>query len=545
MILAFEFEYGSNNDILERLLCEIATDFAILHAIQRTHNTITLFAEDNEERLGAFADTLATMLPLSIFFKSTNVFVAPNMPQDGIVRTHASCEDIVFTPKHLAFVDETLSPSLRTIGFDMYENETLIAKGVTRDERGSLYEKLVDTLVQGHFVKVCYRNETYTIAPIEAYETVSQTGDAEVIATDLSALERMVVIRDNEIKALATLERPALRLKVNAVFAQKSSIASRVWIRLANDLFLYQLSKALQNRGVAFLVKTTKPCESSSVSVVIDDNTIIDTRRICVFENGEIVVLKDDTVPMPEALQKIEEPSHRAFASIMHEHRIFENVTTCFYLSCTHDDRIMQYSKEHGMLNLVSFPLPASYQALFEEIEHTSASAKRLVENYRTQFPDLYAKALATPIPENLPKSVFSLWNIASLLLGLCDVWEEGAQKLIENAEDFGGQKGPRIDYYLQKEDALISDFNYLRLIRSAMSFKLAGTDDVTLSFGFMESLAYFISDISDAHKENMGCEKIALGGLMFGLKRFSEMVIKNIKPNHTICMNQELPIDG
>ncbi len=544
MILAFEFEYGSNNDTLERLLSEIATDFAILHAIQRTHDTVTLFVEDNDERLGAFADTMAAMLPLSIFFKSTNVFVAQSMPQEASTHAYGSCEDIIFTPKHLASVDETLLPSLHENGLSLYDKETLVSKGVTREEREKIYESLVDILMKGNCVTVRYDNETYAIALIEDYGKPSQSGDTEVIATDLSALERMVVIHDNEIKALATLERPALRLKVNAVFAQTTAIPSRVWIRLSDDLFLYQLSKTLQKRGVPFLVKTTKPNESSFV-VVINEKKVINTMRICVFENGEIVLLKDTSFETKDALQKIEEPSHRVFASIMREHRIFENVTTCFYLSCVHDDRIMQYSKEHGVLNLVSFPIPVSYQALFEKIEQSGASAKRLVENYRAQFPDLYARVLATKIPSNAPKSILTLWSIASLLLGFCEVWEEGAKALIENAEDFGGQKGPRIDYYLQKEEALISDFNYLRLIRSAMSFKLAGTDDVTLSFGFMESLAYFISDISDAHKENMGCEKIAFGGLMFGFKRFSTMVIKNIKPNHTICMNKELPIDG
>ena len=113
-----------------------------------------------------------------------------------------------------------------------------------------------------------------------------------------------------------------------------------------------------------------------------------------------------------------------------------------------------------------------------------------------------------------------------------------------ENAEDFGGQKGPRMDYHLQKSDALSSDFDYVRLIKSAMSYKMAETDDVTLCFGILESLAFFLSDQSDAHKEGILSARIAFGGSLFGYKRLSEMVIKNIKPNHTICMNRELPIE-
>lgn len=31
--------------------------------------------------------------------------------------------------------------------------------------------------------------------------------------------------------------------------------------------------------------------------------------------------------------------------------------------------------------------------------------------------------------------------------------------------------------------------------------------------------------------------------GSLFGYKRFSEMIIKNLKPNHSLCFNKELPI--
>ena len=130
------------------------------------------------------------------------------------------------------------------------------------------------------------------------------------------------------------------------------------------------------------------------------------------------------------------------------------------------------------------------------------------------------------------------------MVLGISDDFERAASKLIENAEDFGGQKGPRIDYYLEKEDALSSDLNYVRLVRSGISYKLAGTDNVTLSFGCMESLSYFLSDMADSHKENLTAGKIAFCGSLFGYKRFTEMLAKNLKPNHSICFNKELPID-
>lgn len=77
------------------------------------------------------------------------------------------------------------------------------------------------------------------------------------------------------------------------------------------------------------------------------------------------------------------------------------------------------------------------------------------------------------------------------------------------------------------------------------MSFKLAGTDNPTLSFGFLESLAYFLSDSADNYRENMTSSRMLLGGSMFGIKRLSELACRNIQANSFVAFNRELPIDN
>jgi len=371
----------------------------------------------------------------------------------------------------------------------------------------------------------------------------------EVIATDLSVVERMAVSRENEIKALASLERPAIRFKVNSLFAQKGILSdARVMLRLADDLFLYHLSKRLFAKDVQFIFKASlAQCKTAYSVNYAAQSEALEPLVISVLENGAILIIQGNdyaSKTLKASLEKFDEPSHAAFASIMQEHQLFDTTSSCFYLSQNYNDRIMHYSKEHGMLNLVEISLPSSFKELFAEVERSSPSAERLVANYKEQFPEIYAKAVAITIPSDTPKNIYSLWKMMAIALGLCDDFERAGEQLLENAEDFGGLKGPRIDYFLQKEDALSSDLDYVRMLRSGMSFKLAGTDNTTLSFGYMESLSYFISDLADAHKENLMSTKIALCGSLFGYKRFSEMLIKNLKPNHTICLNKELPID-
>lgn len=556
MILAFEFNYVSNNGILENLLKEIANDFGINHKIIRKDSIVTLFVEADEAPLGSFADTLSASLPLSIFFKSSSVEVVECMPKEEEVLPPMSY-DVEFTPKILASVDEPSSPQYLS-PFVMTPKDatlTLLHEGKTRlhvntsEGYESLYNTVSDLIVAGENVAIQTKNGHFVFGKIENISTCSNSSFPHVIATDLSVVERMVVSRENEIKALASLERPSIRFKVNALFAQKEILPeARVILSLADDLFVYQLCKRLFSKGVQFLFKaSTHECKSVYRVDFEQSLKALDPLVVSVLENGTILIVEGKSYAsdaLKASLKKFDEPSHAAFASILQEHKLFDSALSCFYLSQSHNDRIMHYSKEHGMLNLVEVLLPSSFAELFAEIERSSPSAERLVANYKEQFPELYEKALQTPIPSTLPKSVYSLWKIVAMVLGISDDFERGADRLIEHAEDFGGQKGPRIDYYLEKEDALSSDLNYVRLVRSGISYKLAGTDTVTLSFGCMESLSYFLSDMADSHKENLTAGKIAFCGSLFGYKRFTEMLTKNLKPNHSICFNKELPID-
>ena len=556
MILAFEFNYISKNGVLESLLKEICSDCDIKYAITRDALLVTLYVEASEEKLGAFADTLGAALPLSLFFKSSSVYVAEGMPESIDVDTTPNLV-LSFTPNMLARVETKDAPEyLLPFKEFVMQRDCLIfekdgqciASGKDSHTLDMLYDALCDTIIKGHNVLFSTRDGEYVFGKLENSE-VYFTDAMDVVATDLSVVERMVVIKENEIKALASLERPSIRLKINALFASTHTFPTqRVKLRLADELLVYHVCKRLFAQGIHFLFKAPKSAMNAEYRVCYDGAlTPMEPLEVTVLDNGEMLIVKGSSyaaASLKQNLKKFELPAYAAFASIMQEHQLFKNNASCFYLSRKHDDKLLSYSAEDGMLTLSSVIVPESFQSVFEAIADSSSSSARLVENYKEAFPELYAKALATKIPENLPKSIYSLWKIAAIILGISDDFDNAAECLIENAEDFGGKKGPRIDYYLQKEEALVSDFNYVKLIKSGMSFKLAGTDDPTLSFGYMQSLVFFLSDLSDFYKENLSIEKAALAGSLFKYRRFTEMVYKNLKPNHALCLNRELPID-
>ena len=176
MFLAFEFSCFSSNGVLENLLEDIAKESKIVHKILRKKEIVTLYVEADEEGLGLFADKLSMSLPLSIFYKPTGVSVVDSMPKDEQVIPKMDNE-VLFTPKKLA-----------TFEFECAD--------------------LVDKIMAG----LCVEINGCNIGKIESLPSL--VDDFEVVATDLSVVQKMVLAQENELYALATLERPSCCFKI-------------------------------------------------------------------------------------------------------------------------------------------------------------------------------------------------------------------------------------------------------------------------------------------------------------------------------------------
>ncbi|DAB33677.1 MAG TPA: hypothetical protein CFH82_09130 [Sulfurospirillum sp. UBA12182] len=558
MILSFEFHYVSQNGVLENLLKSICEDFEIDYSITKNSSIVSLFVNANEEQLGAFSDFLSNRLPLSIFFKSSSVSVVEKKEENTVLE---DCKlTLPFTPKTLALVTDEKSQFFMTpfvaneIGnvpfsngskielCDNLENTLLLAN----DKFQELYEGVAKLLKEGKKVLIHSSSGSYIYSQVASQNKA--TKDSIVIATDLSVVEKMVVIKENEIKAIASLEKPAIRLKVNSLYATKGILSqSRVKLKLADDLLIKFICDFCFKEGIEFLSRIEQ--NEDFDFVLKTDATLSQTPQIevCVLENGEILIVSGDGYSAPlvkENLKKFENPAHAQFTSVIQERDLFAEQSSCFYLSKTHEDKFMHLSKQTGMLDLVSFPVEKDFEKIFEKIKESSTGEK-LLENYTQKFPELVDNALKIKIPQDAPNSIYTMWGICSVLLGFSQTYENAAEKLIENAEDYGGQKGPRVDYPLFDSEALVSNFNFIKMIRSAMSFKLAGTDDNTLSFGFLESLSYFLSDSADFYKENLSSQRIILCGSLFGIRRLSELSSRNILASSKLSFNRELPIDN
>ena len=145
-----------------------------------------------------------------------------------------------------------------------------VASGKDSHTLDMLYDALCDTIIKGHNVLFSTRDGEYVFGKLENSEACF-TDTMDVVATDLSVVERMVVIKENEIKALASLERPSIRLKINALFASTHTFSTqRVKLRLADELLVYHVCKRLFAQGIHFLFKAPKSAMNAEYRVCYD-----------------------------------------------------------------------------------------------------------------------------------------------------------------------------------------------------------------------------------------------------------------------------------
>ncbi len=560
MVLGFEFEYISQNRVLENILKSLCDRFFIRYSLSRNDSIVTLLVEDTKERLGEFPDYIAEYLPLSIFFKSSSVKAMENF-SDGNVLVSRCDLALPFTKLAYTLAKERggkyyLNPfTPNEIGLTCKEPDEcsleLIIKGEIYRAEGyeDIYKKVASLIKEDKIVKIKTPNGMYAFGKIEDSK-VKLRGEFEVIPTDYSLLRKMAVFRDNEMTALASLEKPIIEAKLNLVYEAKAVFEkNRVDMRLPNNLLLQFICEELYKEGVEFVFKASALDFGNEYLLNYNINTPeVNDIKVTVLENSEILIIKGDKYAskrLKDKLKKLNNPSFSQFASVLKERDLFDEKVGGFYLSKDNDDAIMFYSEKDWIVPLVKFPVYKSAEDIFKAIKNSSPNGEKLIKNYKKSYPELYENAFFAKIPENLPNNIYTILGFVSLILGFSDKFAASAERIIEFAEDFGGQKGPRVDSVLKDDKKINSDFNTLKFIQSAISYKLAGVDELTLSFGMLESLSYFISDTADAYSENFGSKKVALCGMMFESKRFTEIVCKNLLPNHKVYFNRELPIDN
>ncbi|MBU0720273.1 hypothetical protein KJ877_02910 [bacterium] len=551
MILEYKFEYLSNNNTLVNFLTNIADASDMKFEITKEKNEINFYVDADEEAMSSFASTIASDLPMSVFLQNTAVSLVQEMPPSNIQADKTKQFNLPFCPKCLQKAESAESSDyynpFTTCPMccdtkDIKEFIVSFGDEIKRtDAYKEVFEDLASRIHQGLGVRFKTLSGTFIFEKLENLQEDKNQKDIKLLCTNLANISNVVVAKKAEIVALACIEKPQMDFRINELYKSKNIIqAKRLSVRYPNDLILYLLSKELRALGIDFLSYKNEGSYDINVDFEnFDAKESLKIPKLKILEQNRALVLESENYDKKfmQVFESLKEKNKAHFMVLLYENSLLQKRILNFYTSSRDDDNVSYYAKDlEGFLDVLNYRLPKSIQEVFEDIQKEE-SGERLLKNYKNKYPDSIKTALEFDLSVLKNASIVSFWKIAESILGF-------KNSILDNASLSLLEKGPRIDYKLFESARIYNkEFNYIKLIQSGMSFRLAGVDERTISLGYIESYAHFISNIADEVNKEMELEGISLSGDIFADERISHYVHKSIGKNFKIFYNKDFVI--
>jgi len=449
-------------------------------------------------------------------------------------------------------------------------------------------ERVILTTMNGPVTAFLPRNGTAQKFPID-----------EIVVYDVHTAAHFFEMQKGEVLALGSIEKPKIRLLAAREFHEKfPEIPLRfVSVKLPDDMTLFLFLQALNSLGepLVCLSKTIddaaettltfpgnfSPCDVPEAVVTEEGEalTVSGERGLIPWKGkgfgrkslsfcgnyagvmrgetanvvrrdslsvrpegiGEVLVAEGESVPFSETSAVTFMHRHAAFFSVLGDNGLLDKTVAGIYLGKEKDSAVMIHSGKFGLVDFVHFDFEyKTFDSLFSSIESMNETGKKLLKNFRAKKQERYERCLTLGI-EDTGSNLMTLFGTIGMILGFGDSAAEAGRQLLDNAAEFKGKKGPRIDYKLREGRRL----DPLWCIRTAMSFKLADLDDLTLSFGVVESFCEFLSKTVDDIQTDLSLDAIVFCGSLFGEKKILQKTHLLIAKNHPVFFNRSLPMDG
>jgi hypothetical protein len=544
MVLEFIFEYSSSSLVYDKVLSNVLEASDLEGRLVKTDTHIKLYVEaEDSDKLEEFATSLSLKLPHSIFLRNTAVNVVDAMPDNDFILAQIDKPAMSFCPSCLSKVLDESS--------EAYYNPFCECDVCGYDSHGKcgnckgLIEQIASLINSGSVAKVNTFYGEYYLGKLD-----SRCNDIsfDVLSYDLATISKYTNVTKNETVALGAIEKPLISLKTNLKFKMDFEGVEEELLRfkLADDFILHLTMTELHKLGVNCVFITKDEMEHDSELLIADFKETMEPIECVVGERNIIILSGDKGLPKFELTDEVVIPYIGTFNSVIKEHDFSDKTVVGINMSKDYHNNILVYGKKFGLIEYLSFKSEYSSVAeIFKAIEETNETGKKLLSNYKNEFSELYEKVSLITFDEK-ELNIYKIWGIISIVLGYSnsnDIYSS-ADILENNAKSFVGSKGPRIDYKLQNINSKVY-LDPLMVIRTAMTFKLAGVDSLCLSYGVVESFVEFLSGQLDEIKQNMNNDVVVASGSLLGNKHLFSKLDKEVSVNHELYFNKELPVDG
>ena len=543
MILVLKFDYRSSSQLYEKIFLRTLESFSLKGEIVKNHFDLRLYVEASTvQELESFSTQFSQDLPHSIFLHNMEAEIVNEMPSSDFVLDIDTKMETSFCPKCLAEVNDSESPNY----FNVFLSCQVCGYGVSGDKRSykSEFEEVANQIKEGKVVELHTFYGRYCVGlPTKIpYKT-----EFDILAYDLATIEKYANVYEHELQALGSFEKPLIKLKVKPKFLIDFDgvDAKLLRFKLPDDLNFHLLMEVLHTMDInaLFITKEQIPFDLKLALTTLKKE--LSPIEVTVAEKDIVIVDGEKGLPKFPLTKEFVVPQLGAFNSLIKEHNLQGENIASIYLSKEHKSNIIVYGDKFGLVEYLSFNFEFySISEIFDKISDDDNAAK-LVANYKKKFFEHYEKIIDIEFEDPM-FSIYRFWGVVAIILGYTDTRDpdKGASILEESASEFLGTKGPRIDYKLITKDGKAT-LDPLMIVRTAMSFKLADVDQLTLCYGVVESFLEFIGNELDDIKDTMDTTAVTMSGSMLSNRHIFSKVSKEISINNNIYFNNELPISG
>ncbi|WP_279128991.1 protein hydE [Helicobacter winghamensis] len=495
--------------------------------VQGAPFTFSLEAQGTQEEILDFSKTLEEYIPLSLQWAFKGLVLMESFSTQGILKKDFNFKSHFLTPLELHNLTSKDSKDFCNLWRDFiyYKQEkiTLLENTTKHDLSSSTdlkqaLEKNAKLLKNGEqiFLKTLFGKYAVILLD-ENRKALSATLRDDFIFMPFSLENTKLIFKaqEQDLQALATLEKPLITLNPKSVF---SEFFPSVFVNviLPFEPYLVLLSKFLNEYQGVYLLPLQKTQQRLENGICEFVESSLQPLHISVAKNGLILT-----------------HTFSAFSPNANLHALKNTITNnnlertnAAYLG-KQNTRFLVYF-DTSFKEALEFSFESNLSKIIATLETLSATTQSLLKNFTKENKSLITHLKSLPKDSIISQNLLDLVGMAGILLDLgseADL-EHAYRQVLQSAASFMGQKGPRIDFRLERDSEGRIHLNTLQTLRSVMSFKLAGVETPLLCFGILDSLAEFFANLSRDMNENYHTQGIVLCGEIFLNKQFLEQFL-------------------
>lgn len=456
-------------------------------------NTTSFYLQASAEITLEFAQKLSEILPFSLDFSFLSLKEITEPLDENLFQTTSLSKPLFMNAKeHQDFLDKNASLYADTLG--------LIKNTAFKGDIIHSPKELIDCLTQ---LKEALKTQDFI--PIftsrGALSLSLKKPSISVIFSDLSSVLSCTKLPLEDVKYLASLEKPCVKASLKSVFKDTFK-NDEIIAQLPFDPILNLLCRILQDEGIEFVfMHANDPQEALLYYETLfktPKRLITPSKKFVLENNFSAIAFKDELEFLSTTPNSI-----------------------VLYFSFKRPTRLLLHA--NGSLKTllsVSFDFNQIFNLLKQD-----EKASRMLQNYATKFPDFYARVLELSKYQLGGANLLDFFQILGFVLGYSENF--CTQSVIPLAKECLRPKGPRIDYKILKDDSLKMALNFSKIMHSAMSFRLAGVENEILSLGILDSLAEFLGNFIWDNAQNFSVQEVTIAGDFFGEKVFLDLFVR------------------